>query len=77
MPFSFQTPLPVEDLHTVVLTVRDIDPSIGIATDVVRNIELPWPDARATPGLQQFPFGRELVHAGIAVTVRHVDVPRR
>src|ERR1041385_6547207 len=47
------------------------------ADDVVHQIELPFVGAWLAPCLDQLSVGCELVHAGIAVAVRHIDIAAR
>src|SRR5271166_591099 len=47
IPLSFELAVAVEHLDPMVLAVGDIDPAVGVAADVVRNVEL----ARVGAGL--------------------------
>src|ERR1700720_618669 len=47
----------VEHLDAMVLTVRDIDPAVGVATDVVDNVELALAGSGFAPRHQQFAVG--------------------
>jgi len=77
VPLRLILAIAVEHLHAVVLAVGDIDPAIGIGDDVMDDVELAGVGAGLAPGLDQFSVRREFVHAGIAVTVGHVDVALR
>ena len=70
----FVLSVPVEDLHPVVLAVGDVDPAIGVATDIVRKIEFTRPGPGLTPTLEQLAVGRKLVDGGIAIAVGDVNV---
>lgn len=64
----------VEDLHPMVLAVGDVDPAVGVAADVVHDVELARTAAGLSPGAQQLAVWRVLVHARVAIAVRHVDL---
>jgi hypothetical protein len=71
---GFIPPVLIENLHPVILTVGDIDPTTGIAADIVRKIEFTRPGPRRAPAFQQLAIGRKLVDGGIAVSIRDIDV---
>src|ERR1051325_298581 len=73
IPLRFPLAVTVEDLHPVVLAVRDIDPAVRIAADVVRNIELPRIGAGLAPRGEQLAVQRKFVDAGVAIAVRDVE----
>src|SRR5215510_2921119 len=77
VPLRLVLAVAVEHLHAMVLAVGHIDPAIGIAVDVVRNIELVWISARPAPGEQQLAVRRVFVHPGVAIAVGHIDVALR
>ena len=64
-------------MQSIVLAVGDVNNSLPVDGDTVWNVELSRPIARLAPGEQQFPIGGELVNAGVAVSIRDVDVSRR
>src|SRR5262249_31042292 len=74
VPLRLILAVAVEYLHAVVLAVSDIDPAVLVGDDVVHDVELARIGAGLAPGLDELAVGRELVHAGIAVTVGDVDV---
>ena len=76
-PGGLEPAVAVEHLHAVVLAVGDVDPAIGIAMDVVRQVEFALADAAFAPGGQVFPVGRVLVDLRVAVAVGHVDLALR
>jgi hypothetical protein len=41
IPLRFIAPGSIEDLYPMILTIRNINPTILIANEIVRNIELP------------------------------------
>src|SRR5205807_1914116 len=49
VPLGFELAVAVEHLDTVIFTVGDIDPAVGVAADVVRDIELAGVGARFAP----------------------------
>src|SRR5215472_3344234 len=51
LPFAVR----VEHLHAVVLAVGDVNPALGIAADVVRDIELAGIGARLAHDFSSFP----------------------
>ena len=77
VPLGLVFAVAVEHLHAMVLAVGDIDPAVGIGGDVVDDVELAGIGARLAPGLQQLAVGRVFVDAGIAVTVRDVNLALR
>src|SRR5262249_20307508 len=48
-PLRLELPVAVEHLHAVILTVGDVHPAVGVAADVVRDVELPGIRARLPP----------------------------
>jgi hypothetical protein len=77
VPLRLVPAVAVEHLHAVVLAVGHVDPAVGIAGDVVRDVELARIGAGGAPGEQELAVGRVFVHARIAVAVGHVDVALR
>ena len=74
IPFAGIASVLVEHLHPMVFAIGDIDPAVRITADVVHDVEPARSGARLAPRRQQLSIGRELVHARVAVAVRHVDV---
>ena len=58
----------------VLLTIGDIDPSIFVTGNVVRQIELSGPATGLTPRFDSLPVLCVFVDAGVPVTVGHVDL---
>ena len=77
VPLRLVFAVAVEHLHAMVLAVRDVDPAVRIGDDVVHEVELARIGAGLAPALDQLSVRRVLVHAGIAVAVRHVDLALR
>src|SRR5215471_16616160 len=77
VPLCLVLAVAVEHLHAMILPVGHIDPAIGIAGDVVRNIEFAWIRARRTPGEQQLAVRRVFVRSRVAIAVGHIDVAPR
>src|SRR5205085_1275942 len=50
VPLGLVFAVAVEDLHAMVLTVGDVDPAVGVADDVVRDVELARTGAAFAPG---------------------------
>ena len=49
VPLGLIFSIAVENLDAMVFTVRDIDPAISVATDIVCDVELPRIGSRLTP----------------------------
>src|SRR3954453_21293229 len=49
LPLRFELTVPVEHLDTVVFAVGEINPAVGIATDVVDDVELALTDPGRAP----------------------------
>src|SRR6266545_5482553 len=77
VPLRLVSAVAVEDLHPMVLPVGDIDPAVGIADDIVRDVEFARTGAAFAPGKQQLAVRREFVDAGVGVAVRDIDVEVR
>src|SRR5260370_24514109 len=77
IPLRLVSAVAVEHLHAVVLTVRDIDKTIGVGCDVMDDIELAGIGARLGPGFYQFCVGGVFVDTGIAIAVRDIDLALR
>src|SRR5438046_372134 len=73
VPLRLESTVPIEDLDAVIFPVGDVHPAIGIARYVVRQVELPRTGARLAPRFDAPAVLRILVHARVAVSVRHVD----
>src|SRR5690348_18085047 len=57
LPLRLVSAVAVEYLNTMVLTVRDIDPAVGVAADVVDDVELALAGSGLAPRHQQFAVG--------------------
>ena len=66
-----QPAIQIEHLHTIVLSIGHQKPAPPVDPYAMRQVELSWPLARLTPREQIPGVRRELVHAGIAITVAH------
>ena len=44
-PLGFIIPLPIKNLHAMILAVRDIDPAVLVAADIMRQVEFALADA--------------------------------
>jgi hypothetical protein len=60
VPLRLVFAVAVEHLHAVVLAVGDIDPAVGIGSDIVDDVELAGIGAGLAPGLQQLSVGEYL-----------------
>src|SRR5215212_3971916 len=74
LPLRLELTVAVEHLDAVVFAVGDIDPAVGIATDVVDDVELALTGPGRAPGHEQLAVGRVFVDTGIAIAVRHVNL---
>ena len=74
VPLRLELAVAVEHLHAMVLAIRHIDPAVGVAADIVRQVELPRLDARLAPRHQPLAVLVVFVHARIAVAVGDIDV---
>lgn len=77
VPLCFEPTFPVEYLDTMVFAIRDINPTIRVTRDVVRDVELPRQRATLAPGFDEPPVGRVPVDARVAVAVCDIDVALR
>ena len=77
VPLRLVFAIAVEHLHAVVLAVGHVNPAVLVGRDVVHDVELARIAAGFAPGLHQLAGGRVLVHAGIAVAVRHINFALR
>src|ERR1700759_5107000 len=50
VPLGFELAVAVEHLHPMVFAIGNVQPAVGIAADVVRDVELPGVGARLAPG---------------------------
>jgi hypothetical protein len=66
-----------EELDAVVLAVGDQHAAVRRHRDAVDEVELPRPDARLTPRLNERPVRSEAVDTRIAVAVRDVQLAAR
>src|SRR4051794_28549289 len=74
LPLGLELTVGVEHLDAGVLAVRDIDPAVGIATDVVDDVELALAGPWCAPRHEQLAVRRVFVDAGVAIAVRHVNL---
>src|SRR4029077_9382551 len=74
VPLRLVAAVAVEDLDAVVLPVGDIDPALGVAADIVDDVELARIAARLAPRHEKLAVRREFVDAGIAVAIGDIDV---
>ena len=77
VPLRLVLALAVEHLDAVVLAVGHVHPAVGVAADVVGNVELAGVGAGLTPREDRRPVRRELVHPRVAVAVGHVEIALR
>ena len=77
VPLGLVPAVAVEDLHAVVLAVGHVHPAVGVAADVVRDVELAGIGARLAPRVQELAVRRVLVHARVAVAVGDVEIALR
>src|SRR5205807_2291509 len=61
VPLRLVFAVAVENLHPVVLAIGDVDPAVGIADDIVRDVELARTGAAFAPGKQELAVRREFV----------------
>jgi len=74
VPLRLLLAVAVEHLHAMIFAVGDIDPAVGVAGYVVRDVEFARICAGPAPRQDQFAVRRVFVHARIAVTVGYIDV---
>src|SRR5439155_7407237 len=74
VPLRLPFAVAVEHLDAVVLAIGDIEPALGVAADIVRDVELAGVGAGLAPGAQEFAVDGEFVDAGVAVAVRDVEM---
>ena len=55
----------VKDLNTVVLTVTNKQPALGVESESVDHIEFSWAHAFLSPSLDEFPVLIELHDSGV------------
>ena len=63
-----------EHLHTMILAVGYIDPTIRVTTDVMGDIELAGIRAGLAPRHDAFAIDRELVHPRVAIAVGNIKM---
>src|SRR5262249_4326020 len=73
VPLRLVPTVTVEHLDAMVLAISHVDPALGIAADVVRDVELARIGAWRAPGQPQPAVDAELVHATVAVAIGDVD----
>src|SRR5215212_2916212 len=74
LPLRFELTVAVKHLDPVVFAVSDIDPTVGIATDVVDDVELALAGTGRAPRHEQLAVRRVFVDAGVAIAVRHINL---
>lgn len=57
----FVAPFAVKHLHAVVLAIRDINPTVGVAADIVRQVEFARTRSRPAPACQKLAVRRDFV----------------
>src|SRR4051812_8547815 len=67
LPLCLELAVAVEHLDAMVLAIGDIDPAVGIAADVVHDVEFAFAGSWLAPRQQELPVGRVFVDPGIAV----------
>src|SRR6516162_8116881 len=70
VPLGLELAVAVEHLDAVVLAVGNVDPTVGVAADVVRNVELAGVGPRLAPRHQQLAVRGVFVNPRVAVAVR-------
>src|SRR5215468_5413116 len=63
VPLRLVLAVAVEYLDAMIFAVGDIDPAVGIAGDIVRDVEFARIGAGSAPGQDQFAVRRVFVHA--------------
>src|SRR5689334_24813473 len=58
LPLRFELAVAVEHLDAVVFAVGDVDPAVGIAADVVDDVEFAFAGTGFTPRHEQLAVGR-------------------
>src|SRR4051794_2283100 len=76
-PQGLEFSVAVEHLDTIVFPVGDVKPTIRIAMNVVRQVELSFADTALPPGEHVLPVRRVLMDLGIAVPVHNVNLAFR
>ena len=77
VPLRLVFAVAVEHLDAVVFAVGDVDPAVGVAADVVGDVELAGIGAGLAPGHHQLAVRRVFVDARVAVAVGDVEVALR
>ncbi len=73
-PLFDELPRQAENLDSIVFPVSHENALVGKHPDVVGQVELTGAGTGFAPGLNQFPVGGEMMDAGIAITVRNIQV---
>src|SRR5437764_14692726 len=63
-----------EDLDALVGAVCDVEQTLIVESDAVRQMELARALARLAPGGNEAPARGEAVHAGVAIAVGHIEI---
>jgi hypothetical protein len=74
VPLGIVSFVSIKDLDAVILTIRDINLTISVATNVVWQVELPRIAAGFAPGKQQFTIWRVFVNPCVAIAIGHIDI---
>src|SRR5262245_33181248 len=74
VPLRLVLAVAVEHLDAVVLAVGHVHPPLGVAADVVRDVELPGVGARLAPRAKQGAVRGVLVDACVAVAIGDVEI---
>ncbi len=77
VPLRLEPAVAVEHLDAMVLAIGHVHPAVGVAADVVRNVELAGIGAGLAPRAEQRAVRRVLVHARVTVAVGHVQISLR
>src|SRR5438874_4490813 len=76
-PLRLVLAVAVEDLDAMVLAIGDVHPALGVAADVVRDVELARVGAGLAPRVEPAAVRRIRVHARVAVAVGDVEIALR
>src|SRR5258708_37742000 len=72
VPLRLVRAVAVEDLDAMGLAVGDVDPAVGVAADVVGDVELPGIGAGLPPRPQQRPFRPLLLDPPLPIPVAYL-----
>ena len=74
VPLPQKASIRIEHLHAVVLSIGQVHQPVPVGSDVVGDVELARAVAGLTPGEDQPSVRAVLVDAGVAITIRHVEI---